>query len=388
MPTPELHIDTLVIHGDGDAPRPAGAAVMPIFQSSVFEYRGKIEDGEKLRYPRYTNLPDQEELARKLAALEGGEDAVVTATGMAAISTALLTVAGDGGHLLVQDGVYGGTHAFLKEVAPSLGVAWDVVDGNDPDSWRSKMRANTRALYVESLTNPLVRVADLRAAVDFARRHGLASIVDNTFASPVNFRAAAFGFDVVLHSCTKCLNGHSDLVAGAVIGSSSWIARIRRRLHLLGGSIDPHACFLLHRGIKTLALRVRQQNAGALEIARFLRGRSEVAALYYPGLESDPDHERARELFHGAGGVLSFELRGGAAAAERFLDRVRIPIVGPSLGGVETLVTRPVLTSHRDLTAAERARSGITDGLIRLSVGIEDPRDLVADLAAALEAGS
>jgi cystathionine beta-lyase/cystathionine gamma-synthase len=203
----------------------------------------------------------------------------------------------------------------------------------------------------------------------------------------VNFRAAAAGFDVVVHSATKALNGHSDLVAGAIVGSASWISKIRARLMHLGGSLDAHACWLFHRGVKTLALRVRQQNANALALARFLRGHAAVSAVWYPGLEDDPHHARAREWFAGFGSVVAFELRGGVDAAERFLDRVRLPVIGPSLGGIETLLTRPVTTSHRGLSAAERARAGITDGLIRLSLGIEDAEDLIGDFDQALAGG-
>jgi len=246
------------------------------------------------------------------------------------------------------------------------------------------MRPSTRGIYVEAMTNPLLRVADHTAVVAFAREHGLVSIIDNTFATPVNFRPIAAGFDLSVHSCTKYLNGHSDLMAGAVIGSAKRIKRIRHLMAHLGGNLDAHGCFLLDRGLKTLALRVRRQNENALAIADFLAGHDGVRRVNYPGLETHPEHARARELFDGYGGMLSFELDGGLEAARRFLKRIEIPIEGPSLGGVETLVTRPVTTSHANLTTEERERLGIREDLIRVSVGIETVEDLIRDFETAL----
>ena len=221
--------------------------------------------------------------------------------------------------------------------------------------------------------------------VPFARQHGLVSIIDNTFATPVNFRPLELGYDLALHSCTKYLNGHSDLVAGAVVGGRELVEAIHHRQNHLGGALDPHACFLLHRGLKTLVLRVRHQNASALRIAAHLAERPEVARVHYPGLESDPYFERARDLFAGCGGVLSFELAGGGAAAERFAEAVDLPIQGPSLGGLETLVMRPAVVSHAGMSAEDRARVGITDGLVRMSVGLEATEDLIEDLGRALK---
>jgi cystathionine beta-lyase/cystathionine gamma-synthase len=231
----------------------------------------------------------------------------------------------------------------------------------------------------------MMQVPDLRGIVEFARAHDLVSMVDNTFPSPVNFQPSAIGFDLSLHSCTKYLNGHNDLAAGAAIGRSDLIDNIRLLANHLGGTLDPHACFLLHRGIKTVALRVRQQCASALKIARFLDDLPAVTRVNYPGLPANPGHDRARELFAGFGGMLSFEIDGGVEAAERFLKRVTIPIVAVSLGGVESLIIRPAATAYANVPADERARLGVTDGLIRLSVGIEDADELIADLETALE---
>ncbi len=377
-------LETRVVHAGDPHPRIEGAVTLPIFQSTVFEQ----EEGagyHELRYPRLNNLPNHEALAGKLADLEGGEAALVTASGMAAISTTLLTVLGGGGHLLVQDCLYGGTHNLLTDDLGSLGMSYAFIDARDPGSWKSSLRTDTRAVYVEGLSNPLLQVADHRAIVRFAHDHGLLAVIDNTFASPINFRPLELGFDLVLHSCTKYLNGHSDLAAGALIGRADWVERVLHRLNHLGGSLDPHACFLLNRGIKTLALRVRQQNTNALAIARHLSARPEVTVVNYPGIETHPDHRRARELFSGFGGMLSFELAGGAEAARRLARRVTLFTDAPSLGGVESLVTRPVATTHAGMSTADRQRLGISDGLLRLSIGIEAVEDLIADLDAALK---
>ena len=380
------HIETQVVHSGGPRPRIGGAAVVPIFQSAVFE-QAEGAPYHDLLYPRLNNLPNHQVLHRKLAVLEGAEDAVVTSSGMAAISTSIFTVVPSGCHLLIQNGIYGGTHNLLTDDFGDFGISYDFIDPNDPGQWAGKLRENTRAIYVEAISNPLIQVADHRAVVDFAGEHGLVSMIDSTFATPVNFRPPAFGYDVSLHSATKYLNGHSDLVAGAVIGSANWVGKIRHRLNHLGGTLDPHACFLLDRGLKTMVLRVRQQNASAMAVAEFLESRVDVKTVSYPGLRSHPQHERVRELFSGSGGMLSFELEGGAEAALRFIDRVKIPIGGPSLGGVETLLTRPCVTSHAGMTAEARATLGIGDGLIRLSVGIEAVEDLIDDFGQALASG-
>jgi len=381
--TTSRRLDTQLIHAGEPEPRIEGAVVMPIFQSSTYEYTG-ASSYHDLKYIRLNNTPNHRVLHTKLAVLEGAEAALVTASGMAAVSTTLLALLSAGDHLLAQDCLYGGTHDFITRDFPSFGIAVDFVDADDPGSWRQKLRADTRAIYVETMSNPLLQVGDLDAAVRFAADHGLVSIVDNTFASPVNFRPPEHGFDLSIHSCTKYMNGHDDIVAGAVIGRADLVKTITHKLAHLGGSLDPHAAFLLHRGLKTLAVRVRHQNQSALAIARFLEQHPAVRCVNYPGLESHPRHERARRLFGGFGGMLSFELRGGVEAAQRLLDRVELPISAPSLGGVESLITLPATTSHSGLSAEDRRRLGIGDGLVRLSVGIEAAEDLIDDLDQAL----
>jgi cystathionine beta-lyase/cystathionine gamma-synthase len=385
MKTPR-RLATRLIH-DGE-PRPeekAGAVSLPIYQSSTFVHGG-ASGYHDVRYIRLNNTPNHEALHRKLASLEGAEAALCTASGMAAISAALLTVLGAGDHLLAHDCLYGGTRDLLAQDLPRLGVACSFIDtaADGPDAWARALRPSTRAIYVETMTNPLLQVPDLDAVVAFARAHGLVSIIDNTLATPINYRPIERGFDLCLHSCTKYLNGHSDIVAGAVIGGAERVERVRHKLNHLGGSLDPHACFLLHRGMKTLALRVRHQNQSAARIAEFLSTQDAVLEVHYPGLPDHPQHERASALLAGYGGLLSFTLRGDLADAERFLHRLTLPICAPSLGGPESLITRPATTSHAGVPRAERERLGIPDTLIRLSIGLEDTDDLISDLAQAL----
>jgi cystathionine beta-lyase/cystathionine gamma-synthase len=376
-------LDTKLIHAGEPQPRILGAVSMPIFQSSMYEYQ-PTTDYNDIQYIRMNNTPNHKALHEKLAALENAEAALVTASGMAAISTTLLTVLSTGGHILAQDCLYGGTLDFMMREFASYGLSYDFLPYESPEKWSSKLTPATKAIYIESMTNPLLQVTDLEAVVRFAREHDLISIIDNTFATPVNFRPAELGFDLSLHSCTKYLNGHSDIVGGAVIGRADLVKKVTHKLNHLGGSMDPHACFLLHRSLKTLALRVRFQNRSALQIARFLEQHPAVEGVNYPGLESHPQHERAARLFDGFSGMLSFELKGGIEEVERFFDRIQLAVIAPSLGGIETLITRPATTSHLGMPRRERENLGITDTLIRVSTGIEDPEELIADFSQAL----
>jgi cystathionine beta-lyase/cystathionine gamma-synthase len=376
-------IETKLIHAGEPDPLIYGAVSMPIFQSSTFEYSGQTSYHD-LKYIRLNNTPNHIALHQKLAALENAEAAVVTSSGMAAISTTILTLLSSGDHLLAQEGLYGGTHDFILKDLSALNISFDFINGNTPQDWEGKLHSNTKVVYVESMTNPLVQIADLKAVVKFAKSNNLISIIDNTFASPINFRPPELGFDLSIHSCSKYLNGHSDIVAGAVIGRSDLIEKITHKLNHLGGSLDPHACFLLHRGMKTLAVRMKHQNESALEIARFLEGHRAIEKINYPGLESHPEHLRACDLFDGFSGMLSFELEGGIEAAEGFIQKTNLPILAPSLGGIESLITRPVTTSHSGLSKEELEKFGISDALIRLSVGIEATEDLIEDFKQAL----
>lgn len=376
-------IDTQLIHAGEIRPGIEGAVALPIFQCANFE-SVEGETYHDIKYMRLSNSPNHVVLGDKLAALEGAEAGLVLSTGMAAITTVFHSLLSAGDHVIFQDCLYGGTYDYARREFARHGLTCDFVNGERPDTWPEVLRPETRMIYVETITNPLVQVADLEAVVAFAREHELISVIDNTFASPVNFRPPSFGFDLSLHSGTKYLNGHSDIVCGAVIGASDLVARVKRMMHFLGGSLDAHACFLLHRGLKTLGLRVRQQNGSALALARALEAHEAVARVNYPGLASHSGHERAARLFDGFGGMLSFELAGGRDAAKRFMDTVELAIVAPSLGGVETLVTMPAETSHAGLTPEERRQVGVADGLIRVSTGIEGTGDLVSDFEAAL----
>ena len=376
-------IETLAVHSGERRPGPEGSIVFPIYQSTIFTYEGG--DYHDLQYIRLNSTPSQRYLHDKLAALEGAEAALATSSGMAAVTAILHTLLKAGDHLVAGDTLYGGTHTFLTEHAPGLGIGVTFVDAQRPETWKPAVRPNTKAFLVETITNPMMRVPPHAEVVRFARQHRLTSIIDNTFASPVNFRPIAAGYDVVFHSATKYLNGHSDLVAGAVLGTKDLVDRVRHTLNHYGGTLDPHTGFLLARGIKTLALRVRAQNANGLAVARALAAHPKVAGVNYPGLETHPDHRHARECLLGFGGMLSLRLKGGVPAAETLVAALRIPAYAPSLGSVESLIVRPSLTSHAGMKREAREALGITDDLLRVSCGIEAAEDLVEDFHRALE---
>ena len=374
-------LETKAVHAG--EPHINGAVTVPIFQTAMFETFGEANYHD-VRYIRLNNTPNHHSLQEKLAALENAEAALVTSSGMAAITSSLMTVLTAGDHLLIQEEMYGGTHDFVTKDFAGLGLSYDFINSNDPNSWESKLKPRTRAVYVETMANPLMVVPDLKAIVAFARAHKLVTLIDNTFASPVNFRPVEHGFDLSLHSCTKYLNGHSDLVAGAVIGRADLVHKVKMKVDHLGGTLDPHTAYLLQRGVKTVFLRVRFQNESALKIAQFLESHPAIAKVNYPGLESHPQHQRARELFNGFSGMLSFEIKGGLSAAESFIKKVTLPLIAPSLGGVETLLTRPATTSHAGLSPEDRRKMGISDGLVRMSVGIEATEEIIEDFDRAL----
>jgi cystathionine gamma-synthase/cystathionine gamma-lyase/cystathionine beta-lyase len=361
-----------------------GAAVMPVYGCTVFE----LTDGvayRDIRYPRLSNTPNHVAVAARVAALEGAEAGLVTASGMAAITTTLFEVLARGGHLIATHSAYGGSYHFAAHDLPDFGMSASFVDANQAHTWEAALEPHTRAIYVEAIDNPTTRVPDHEAVIAFARQHGLLAIVDSTFATPINFQPLALGYDIAIHSATKYLNGHSDLAAGAIASSRELIDRIRGRLNHFGGSLPAQGCALLERGLKTLPLRVAQQNKTALALATVLEAHPGVQRVHYPGLASHPDHDRATRLFSGFGGMLAIELTGGAAAAIRLVERLSIPIYAASLGGPETLVVRPAASSHLDMTPEERLAAGVTDGLLRISCGLEGTADLIDDFTAALQ---
>lgn len=371
---------TLALHAGNPAPKPGAPLVAPLISSATF-YNAVEPEGE-VRYGRYGNTEAHERLGRRIAALEDAEAGMVCGSGMAAISLVILTLAGAGDHIVAARSLYGGTRVLLTRELPRLGIETTFVD--PAGDFAAAIRPETRLLYMEVPVNPTLRVPDPRPVTAVAQEHGIPLVMDATFATPVNFRPLQHGVDLVIHSATKYLGGHSDLVAGVMAGPAALLGRARERLKSFGPSLDPHAIWLLERGLKTLGVRVERQNGTAATLARWLDGHPAVREVHYPGLESHPDHRTARELFDGFGGMLAFVVRGGDAAAVRVMERLRLFAVAPSLGSVDSLASMPRFTSHVDMTSEERHAAGIADGFIRLSVGVEDAPDLQADLEEAL----
>ena len=384
MPVPPRTsgLSTTALHGGAPHQPPGAPVVAPIFQSVNYMQEFGTEEG--LRYTRYANTPNIETVQRRLALLEGAESALVLSSGMGATACAMLALLRPGDHLLTSSWIYGGTRRLFYDEFRTLGIEVTEVDPLESRSWRRGMRKETRAIFVESPVNPTCRVLDLHNAAQLAKEHGIALVVDSTFASPINFRPLEHGADVVIQSTTKFLNGHHDILGGAVMGTASYIDEVRRKMILWGQAPDPFACWLLERGLKTLAVRVRQQNVNAQRLAEWCATRPEFARVHYPGLPDHPDHARATELLDGFGGMMAVELTGGGAAADRFVKRLTVVKYAPSLGGVDSLVSAPRYSSHAHMSVEERAAIGIPEGFLRVSVGLEDVEDLVADFAHAL----
>lgn len=371
---------TLAIHAAAPERRPGSPVVPPLVASSTF-FNAVEPEGEVL-YGRYANTDAHQRVGQRIAALEHAEAGLVCGSGMAAISLAILTFAGSGDHIVAARHLYGGTLTLMNRELPRLGIETTLVD---PDGdWSAAIRPTTRLLYMEIPVNPTLRVPDIRPVAAAARQAGIPLLVDATFATPINFRPIDHGAAVVIHSATKYLGGHTDLVAGVLVGTRDAVETARTRLKSFGPSLDPHPLWLLERGLKTLSVRVRQQNEAAHALARWLSDHPAVAAVHYPALPGHPDHDTARELFDGFGGMLGFVVAGGDEAAARVMGRLRLVAVAPSLGGVESLASMPRYTSHASMDADDRRSAGIADGFIRLSVGIEDDADIRRDLADAL----
>lgn len=373
---------TIAVHGVDSLGSDDEPVVFPLIQSVNFLQQRGTDEG--MRYPRYGNSPNAERVQRTLAALEGTESALVLASGMGATACALLALLRPGDHLLASKWIYGGTHRLLTEEFSTLGIDVTLVDPMESRTWRNNLRKETRAIFVESPVNPTCRVLDLRSIRYITREGGLALVVDSTFASPVNFRPVEHGADVVIHSATKYLNGHSDVLSGVVMGTVPFVEEVREKMMVWGQAPDPFACWLLERGLKTLEVRVRRQNENAMRLAEWCSEHPAIAQVLYPGLESHPDHAIAANTLSGFGGMLGLVLKGGSASVERFLSRLVLFKHAPSLGGVESLVSEPRFSSHARLSQAELTASGIPEGFLRISVGIEDAGDLIADLQRAL----
>jgi len=383
-------LSTLAIHAGEPRPHYADAITTPIVQTSTYVFADSRDIAEytkggkeRYEYGRYGN-PTEKVAERRLAALEGAEACVLFSSGMSAIITTILALVRSGDHIVITDDAYKKTLEFCNAYLQRFGVSCTVVPFGDYAALDRAVRRNTRFIFSESPTNPYLNVFDLHRLNRIARRHKVLTLIDSTFATPINQRPLEFGVDLVIHSCTKYLGGHNDLLAGAVLGANGLIEEIRALHKAFGGVIDPHCCYLLLRGLKTFSLRVHRQNDTAMEVAAFLENHPRVRRVYYPGLPSHPHHKIAVEQMSGFGGVVTFQIKGGLAAANRFLDGLKLCLIAPSLGGVETLITHPATVSYYNCSRAERYRLGITDSLIRLAVGVEDVADIIADLDQAL----
>lgn len=380
-----LGLSTTAIHGVPSR-RPDWSPVAPsVVQSAT--YVNPVGADEDVLYTGSGNTPGQVALARKYALLEGADDAIFVASGTAATALAHLAVLRPGDHLISSEWIYGGTRRFFDEELSRLGIEVTYVRPDQPRLWRRSARKSTRAIFIETPTNPLLRVLDLPAVAGAAREQGLALLVDATFASPINLRPLEHGADIVITSATKYLNGHSDVLAGAVAGTPSVIEEVNRLLRCWGPALDPHSAWLVDRGLRTLGVRMARHNATGLAVAQWAERHPAFARVHYPGLPSHPDHRLAAGLLDGFGGIVGLEPAGGLPAAERMLRRLKLVTHAPSLAGVESLISEPRLTSHRNLDLAARAAAGMPDGFLRLSCGLEDPEDIIADLEEAVEVG-
>lgn len=392
MSKPEpLGPSTTAVHGGEPRVRPERSITAPLVMSSTYPFEhtqelvdfmsGKIERPEE--YGRYGN-PTVAAAEAKLAALEGADDAVLMSSGMAAITSTLWAMLRSGQHVLFTADVYRKTRVFASSMLQKFGVQTTLVEP-DVDAIAAAIRPETKIIFTEMPTNPYLRLVDLEPLVALAKSKRIKTIVDATFATPCNMRALELGVDLVMHSTTKYLGGHNDLLGGVVLGKAPIVAAIREHMGTLGPLCDPHNAYLLLRGLKTLGLRMRCHNENALALARWIEAQPQVRQVWYPMLESHPDHALAKKYLRGGSGVITFELEGGIEAGTRLVDATRIPKIAPSLGGVESLIEQPALMSFFELTPEQRADIGIREGLIRMSVGIEDLEDLQGDLARAFE---
>lgn len=373
---------TIAVHGGADH-RGAGSPVaQPLLQSVNYVQDFGTSD---LIYTRYGNTPNEEVVQKRIAMLEGAEAALVLSSGMGATACALLALLRPGDHLVTSPWIYGGTRRLFSEEFISMGIEVTFADPDERRAWRSSIRKNTRAIFVETPVNPTCRVLDLDQLATLAKVQGVALVVDSTLASPINARPIAHGADVVIHSATKYLNGHHDILCGVVAGTAPYIDEVRKKMIVWGQAPDPFACWLLERGLKTLDVRIRRCNENAMRVAEWCSTRPEISKVHYAGLPSHPDYAIACRMLDGFGGLLSIELSGGAEAADRFVRQLRMIAYAASLGGVDTLVIEPRYSSHAHMTSEERAAIGIPDGFLRLSIGIEDADDIIADIEQALQ---
>jgi len=373
---------TITVHAGSEGRDVDTAVVNPLVQSVNFIQ--EVGTGEGLRYPRYGNAPNAELVQRRVAALEGAEAAVLLGSGMGATACALLALLRPGDHLISSSRIYGGAHALLSKEFVGLGIHVSFVDPTESRTWRKKLRKETRAIFLETPMNPSCRVIDMRPVSYVTKEVGIALVVDSTFASPINLRPLEHGADVVIHSATKYLNGHHDVLGGIVCGTASYIEEVRQKMMLWGQAPDPFAAWLLERGLRTLDVRIKRHNENAMQVAEWCATQKEIRAVHYPGLPTHPDHDVAKSTMDGFGGMMAIELAGGGRATEKFLRKLKLFRHAPSLGGADSLVSEPRFTSHAHLSAEARASAGIPDGFLRLSIGIESAKDLIRDIEQAL----
>ncbi|MEZ4857973.1 MAG: PLP-dependent aspartate aminotransferase family protein [Flavobacteriaceae bacterium] len=383
MKSNKIGVNTICTHVGEIKDEQFKGAISPLYMASSYAY----ENVNVKRYPRYFNTPNQEALGKKIAALEHCEAAMIFGSGMAAVSTALLAFLHKGDHVVVQKTIYGGAYNFMVEEFPKYGIEFDFTEGFSETDFASKIKPNTKVIYVETPSNPLLLITDLEMISRLAKKHQLVSMIDNTFASPINQNPADFGIDIIIHSATKYMGGHSDICAGTVSASIEHIDRIWHLGKNLGGSLSDYTVWLLERSIKTMGIRVKAQNRNAKKLAKWLDSHPLVTKVYYPGLRNHPDYEIAKKQMKGFTGMLSFELV-PSINADAFMKSLILIKQSMSLAGVESTILSPTKTSHALLTPEERKRQGIADGLLRFSVGIEDKKDLIADLEQAFEAVS
>jgi cystathionine beta-lyase/cystathionine gamma-synthase len=381
--TRKLGLSTTAIHGGAPPPHPGTGVSSPIVQA--VNYAQEPGTSEGLLYTRYGNTPNAERVQRRLAMLEGSEAALVLSSGMGATACAMLALLRSGDHLVSSSWIYGGTRKLFTEDLPGMGIEVTLVNPLEPRAWRRALKKTTRVIFLESPVNPTCRVLELGSLQHLAHSEGIALVVDSTFASPINFRPIEHGVDVVIHSATKYLNGHHDILAGVVCGNEPLIDEVRRKMIVWGQAPDPFACWLLERGMKTLDVRVKRQNANAMQIAEWCSKKPEIAKVHYPGLPTHPDHEIAKTLLDGFGGMMAIELKGAGPAAVRFVKELKLFTYAASLGGVDSLVIEPRYSSHEHMSSEERAKIGIPDGFLRMSIGIENAEDLIADIEQALQ---
>jgi len=381
MKTKHQNIATECVHSGGIIDKVTGGVNTPIYPSSAFDYI----DVDTTTYPRYFNTPNQKAVAQKMAALEKGEEAILFSSGMAAIMTALFTFLKRGDHAVFQNDLYGGTQNAIQKEFDKFGIEYSLVDGTDVKNVTNAIKKNTKLIYIETPSNPLLKIVDVAGIGKLGKTNKIITIIDNTFASPINQTPIAMGIDIVMHSGTKYLGGHSDLCCGVLVSTKKNCDKMWGTAINYGGSVNALTCYLLERSLKTLSIRVERQNKNAKLLAEYLSAHKKISHVYYPGLRNHPGYRIARKQMTGFGGMVSFEVKGGVKESDKFIGRLKLIQSAVSLGGVESILCSPARTSHAKISAENRAKLGIKDGLIRMSVGIEGVEDLIADLDAALK---